>query len=98
VTVYEPAEPEHDSVDVPDPVTLVGESVHVKPLLDETLEERETAPANPLSGEIVTVEVPATPALKVTLVGLVDIVKSWTMNVMVAVWASVPLAPVTVTV
>jgi hypothetical protein len=39
---------------------------------------RLTVPANPLIGETVIVEVPATPTFTVTLLGLADIVKSWT--------------------
>ena len=61
----------HDSVELPDVVTLVGVSVHAVLLL-----ARLTAPVNPFSGAIVIVDVPADPALRVTLVGLAVMVKS----------------------
>ena len=67
-----------DSVALPEPVTLVGETVH-----DVLLVVRLTTPAKPLIGAIVIVEVPAEPAFKVTLVGLAVFVKSWTTNVTV---------------
>ena len=60
-----------DSVELPEVVTLVGLSVQAVLLL-----ARLTVPVNPLSGVIVIVEVPADPALTVTLVGLAVIVKS----------------------
>ncbi len=48
----------HDSVEVPDPpVTLVGVRVHVIPA--GTDEVRATVPANPFTGAMVIVEVPA---------------------------------------
>jgi hypothetical protein len=98
VTVYEPAEPEQDRVEVPEPVTLVGDSVHVRPVLGETLDVSETVPAKPSSAVTVIVDVPATPAFTVTLVVLALIVKSWIVYVTVAEWDRVPLVPVTVTV
>ena len=67
-----------DSVALPEPVTLVGDTVH-----DVLLVVRLTTPANPLRAAIVIVEVPAEPALTVTLVGLALIVKSWTLKVTV---------------
>jgi hypothetical protein len=39
---------------------------------------RVTVPINPFSDDTVMVELPATPALTVTVDGLADIVKSWT--------------------
>jgi len=60
-----------DNVELPEVVTLVGLSVQAVLLL-----VRLTVPVNPLSGVIVIVEVPADPALTVTLVGLAVIVKS----------------------
>jgi len=60
-----------DNVELPEVVTLVGVSVQAVLLL-----ARLTVPVNPLSGVIVIVEVPADPALTVTLVGLAVIVKS----------------------
>jgi hypothetical protein len=61
----------HDSVALPDPVTLVGATEQ-----DVLLVVRETTPAKPLSPVIVIVDVPALPALTVTDVGLAAIVKS----------------------
>jgi len=61
----------HDKVALPDPVTLVGDTVH-----DVLLVVRLTTPAKPLRAVIVIVEVPAVLALTVTLVGLAVIVKS----------------------
>ena len=60
-----------ESVALPEPVTLVGEIVH-----EVLLVARLTTPANPLSGDIVMVEVPAVPALSVMIVGLAVIEKS----------------------
>jgi len=64
---------------VPDPVTLVGVRVQVRPVAGETVAESETTPANPWRPVTVIVEVPEAPARIVTLVGLAAIVKSWTM-------------------
>ena len=69
-----------DSVELPDPVTLVGETLHDAVVLVARL----TTPAKPLTADTVMVEVPAAFTLTVTLVGLAAIVKSWTMNVTVA--------------
>ena len=88
----------HDRVEVPEPVSLVGVRVQVRPVEGDTVEARLTTPAKPLTAVMVTVEVPATPALTVTLVGLVAIVKSCTVKEMVAEWDRLPLMPVTVTV
>jgi hypothetical protein len=88
----------HDSVLVPDPVTLVGVKVQVMPVAGDEVAVRDTTPANPLTAVTVIVEVPAWFTLTVTLVGLAAIVKFWTVNVTVAEWESVPLVPVTVTV
>ena len=63
----------HDSVALPEPVTLVGDTVQ-----DVLLVVRLTTPAKPFSAVIVIVEVPAVFALTVTVVGLAVIVKSWT--------------------
>ncbi len=57
---------------------LVGLRVHVKPA-GETALVSATVPVNPLTGATVTVEVPATPALTVTLVGDAVTVKSLTV-------------------
>jgi hypothetical protein len=71
-------------VEVPDPVTLVGLSVHVRPVVGEIVSVRLTTPEKPWRAVIVIVEVPATPALTVTAVGLAAMVKSWTVYVTVA--------------
>jgi len=60
-----------DSVELPEPVTLVGLSVQAVLLL-----ARPTIPANPFSPVTVIVEVAAVPALTVMLVGLAVTVKS----------------------
>ena len=67
-----------ESVELPDPVTLVGATEH-----EVLLVVRLTTPPNPFSPVIVIAEVPALPALTVTVVGLAAMVKSWTTNVTV---------------
>jgi len=67
-----------ESVELPEPVTLVGLSVQAVLLL-----ARLTTPANPFNPVTAIVEVAAVPALTVTLVGLAAIVKSWTTYVTV---------------
>jgi hypothetical protein len=78
---------------------LLGVSEHVKPE-GETDDSKTTVPVNPLIGVTVMVEVPALPALTVTLVGLAVTEKSGTatLKLTVAECDSVPLVPVTVTV
>jgi hypothetical protein len=76
VTVYDPADPLQESVEVPEPVTLVGVRVQVKPVVGLMLEVRLTAPANPSRAVTVTVEVPEALARTVALIGLAAIVKS----------------------
>ena len=71
------------SVDVPEPVTLVGLSVAVRP--DDGMAVRLTVPLNPLIDATVMVEVPLAPALTVMLVGLAVMLKSCTVKVTVAV-------------
>jgi hypothetical protein len=56
-------------------VILLGVRVQVRPA-GETALVRATVPVNPLTGATVIVEVPATPALTVTLVGDAATVKS----------------------
>jgi len=80
----------HERVELPEPVTLVGDKVH-----DVLLVVRLTTPAKPFTAVIVIVEVPAEPALIVTLVGDAVIVKSWTTNVTVTECDRDPLVPVT---
>jgi hypothetical protein len=69
----------HDSVELPEPVSLVGVRVQAVLLLT-----RLTTPPKPFNPVIVIVEVARLPALMVTLVGLAAIVKSWTVKVTVA--------------
>lgn len=66
-------------MEVPEPTTLVGVRVQVRPVLGDRVEARATVPANPFSAVTVIVEVPLAPARTVTLVGLATIVKSCTV-------------------
>jgi len=81
---------------VPEPVTLVGLRVAVRP--DDGVAVRLTVPLNPLTAVTVMVDVPDAPTLTVMLVGLAAIVKSWTVKVTIAEAELAPLVPVTVTV
>jgi hypothetical protein len=101
-TVYVPAEPEQESVDVAEPpagvVTLAGFKLHARPADGDTDAVSDTAPLNPFRLDAIIVEVPVVPALTAIEVGLVLIIKSGTdptLNVTVAVCESEPLAPVT---
>jgi hypothetical protein len=69
-----------DRVALPDPVRLVGETLH-----EVLFVIRFTVPAKPLIGATVMVEVPADPMFRVTAVGLAVIAKSVTAKVIVAV-------------
>ena len=73
ITVTEPAELKvQERIEVPEPpVTVVGVRVQA-----ELSEVRATSPVNPLTGKMVTVEVPAEPTVAVTAVGLAEMVKS----------------------
>jgi len=66
----------HDRVEVPEPVTLVGVSVHVRPVAGLIVDARLTTPLKPWRGVTVTVDEAWVPARTVTLVGLAAIVKS----------------------
>jgi hypothetical protein len=77
---------------------LFGVRVQVSPVAGDIVVERATVPVKLLIGATVIVELPATPALMVKLVGAADTAKSWTLKVTVAECDSVPLVPVTVTV
>jgi hypothetical protein len=79
-----------DSVALPDPVVLVGESVH-----DVLFVVRLDVPAKPLTAVTVIEEVPTALTFTLTLVGLAAMVKSWTTNVTVTLWERDPLVPVT---
>ena len=76
MTVYDPAKPLQERVEVPDPLTPVGVKVQVKPVVGLMLEAKLTAPVNPSSAVTVMVEVPVAPARTVALTGLAAIVKS----------------------
>ncbi len=67
-----------DKVALPEPVTLVSDTLH-----DVLLVVRFTTPANPLTAAIVIEEVPAALTFTLTIVGLAVIVKSCTTNVTV---------------
>ena len=79
-------------------MTLVGFKLHVKPVDGDTDAVSDTALLNPFRLVIVIVEVPAVPALTLTEVGLVLIIKSGaapTLYVTVAECEREPLEPVT---
>jgi len=80
VTVYVPAAPEQESVDVPEvpSVTLVGVIAHVKPVTGEMAADRFTVPVKPFTAVTVIVAVPLEPATNATVVGLAATVKSLT--------------------
>jgi len=85
VTVNPPlVEGVHERVEVPEPVTLAGLRVHVRPVEGVTDAARLTVPLNPLIDPIVMVEVPAWPTLTGTLVGLAVRVKSVTLKLTLA--------------
>jgi len=68
--------PVHDRVDDPEPpVMLVEDRLQVRPV-ELVVTDRVTVPVNPLSEATVMVEVAATPAFAVTVVGLAVIPKS----------------------
>jgi hypothetical protein len=66
----------HDTVELPDPVTLTDDKVH-----EVLLVARATTPENPFRPVTMIVDAPGEPAFNVTDVGLVAIVKSSTTNV-----------------
>ena len=80
VTVYVPAAPEQESVEVPEmpSVTLAGVNVHVKPVTGEMSADRFTVPVKPFTAVTVIVAVPLEPATNATVVGLAATVKSLT--------------------
>ena len=63
-------------VEVPEPVTLVGVKVQVRPVAGDIVEDRETTPLNPLTAATVIVELPEPGDWKVMLVRLAAMVKS----------------------
>jgi len=60
-----------ESVELPEPITLLGATVH-----DVLLVLRLTTPEKPFRELIVTLDVPAVPTLTLTFVGLPVIAKS----------------------
>ena len=62
----------HDNVELPEPVTLVGETLHEAVVLVTRL----TTPTKPFRPVTVIVEVPAALTLTLTLNGFAAIVKS----------------------
>ena len=64
----------------PDPDTLDGVMVQ-----DVLFEDKLTTAANPFRPVTVMADVPAEPALTVTVAGLADMEKSWAVNVTVTV-------------
>jgi hypothetical protein len=81
------------SVDVPEPVTLVGDRAQ-----DPLLLVRLTTPLKPWRAVTVIVEEAAVFVTVVTAVGLAVTAKSWTTKVTGTVFVVAPLVPVTVTV
>jgi len=79
VTVYPPETPLQDSIELPDPVKLVGVTPQVIPEAGLIVDVRLTIPAKPCKADRVIVEVPWVPARIVTLVGLAATVKSCTV-------------------
>jgi hypothetical protein len=85
-------------VEVPEPpVMLVALSVQDR-LVELVTTVSVTVPLKPSSGATVIVEVPATPTVALTVAGVAVRVKSWTVNVTLALLVALPLVPVTVTV
>jgi len=78
MAVYTPAEPEQDTVDVPEVprATLFGNSVQVRPVVGDTVTTRLTVPVKPWTEVTVIVDVPLAPERTVTLAELADTVKS----------------------
>ena len=81
VTVYGPAEPLQESVDVPEVPreTVFWLKAQLRPFAGETVVVRPTVPVNPFRLATVIVELPRAPASAVADVGLADTVKSWTV-------------------
>jgi len=100
-SVYVPATVAlHDTVAVPEPVTLLGViAPHVRPA--GTLSVSVTTPENPLTAVTVIVEVadwPASTAAGDVAVMVKSCVCGLNVKVAVAVWTREPLVPVIVTV
>jgi len=82
----------HESVALPEPVTLVGANTQAVLLL-----VKPTMPLNPFCGVMVIVDVPGLPALTVTVVGIALVEKSSIEKVTLAECERPPLEPVTAT-
>jgi hypothetical protein len=65
-------------------LTLFGVRVHANPVAGDIEDVNATVPVKPFTGATVIVEVPATPAFTVRIVGAAAMVKSWTLVVTVA--------------
>jgi hypothetical protein len=83
-TLYTPAEPEHDTVELSLVVDVLrvkvdGDKLHARPIEGETVVVSEIVPAKPSRPVTVIVEVPVAPAETGTLVGLADSAKSCTV-------------------
>jgi hypothetical protein len=83
----------HDSVPLPEPVTVDGVTVH-----EVLLVVKFTTPANPFEGATLMVELPGVPTFRITDVGLEAMAKSVTVNVTATECDRPLLVPVTVTV
>jgi hypothetical protein len=81
-----------ERVAVPDPVTVGGVTVH-----EVLFVEKPTRPAKLFWEATVTLDVPAKPTSRLTLVGLADNRKFWTTKVTVAACARALFVPVTET-
>ena len=66
----------HDRFEVPEPVTLVGVRVHVRPVAGLIVDARLMTPVKPWRAVTLIVEVPGAPARTVTLVGFAENAKS----------------------
>jgi hypothetical protein len=89
----------HDRVAEPEPpARVVDDSLHER-LVELVVADRLTVPVKPFRGATLIVELPPTPALTLTLVGLEEMVKSdvWTETETLVECVREPLVPVTVT-
>ena len=64
----------HDRVELPEPVTLLGATLH-----EVLLVTRLTTPEKPFRAVTVMLEVPVEPTFTLTLDGLATMAKSWTL-------------------
>jgi len=76
--------PLQDRLEEPDPVTVAGVMLHVRPVAGPTAEVSPTWPLKPCCDVIAIVDVPGCPTRALTVVGLDAIVKSCTVYVTVA--------------